>query len=267
MVLNSVDESRELKIESLGSAGGIGNGNFTTCFSVDDRLLLDGGTGVGRLSLEAMNRLELVLITHSHIDHISGLAMMLASLSVDRAAPLKIAAPKPVLDALKQHILNWVIWPDFSKIPNETTPIIEYLELNELEAYESCGYQILPIPVTHTVPSYAYRIEREGKSFCFFGDTGPTDRVWQVLNEQPVSDLFVELSYTQNMDALAAISGHYTTASIVEDLAKLARPVRIHLMHFKPGIESAIMDEFVQISQGIIHTYDLCADNPELVIE
>lgn len=256
-----------MKVESLGSAGGIGNGNFTTCFSVDDRLLLDGGTGVGRLSLTAMNRLELVLITHSHIDHISGLAMMLASLSVDRASPLKIAAPKPVLDALKQHILNWVIWPDFSKIPNETSPIIEYLELNELETYEFCGYQILPVPVTHTVPSYAYRIEREGRSFCFFGDTGPTESVWQVLNERPVSDLFVELSYTQEMDALATISGHYTTATLIGDLAKLTLPVRVHLMHLKPGIEGAIMEEFAKGSEGTLHSYALCADNPKLIVE
>ena len=128
-----------MKVRNLGCSGGLAEGLFTTSFLLDERTLLDGGTGVGRLSLAQMNQIETVLLTHAHMDHIAGVAMMLASLSEHRDKPLVLAAPKEVLEAVKAHILNWVIWPDFSKIPNEQTPVLEYLELEPLQTLDLIG--------------------------------------------------------------------------------------------------------------------------------
>jgi cAMP phosphodiesterase len=205
-----------------------------------------------------MNSIETVLLTHAHMDHVAGVAMMLASLSEHRDKPLVLAAPKEVVEAVKTHLLNWVIWPDFSKIPNEESPILEYLELAPLQTVGLNGYQVTPIPLSHTVPSFAYRITREVSAFCFFGDTGPTDLVWQVLNQQPVSDIFIELSYSRDSSELAAISKHYTSDTLAVDLTKLEAPTKVHIMHLKPGAEDHIMTEFFAHSDALPHSFDLC---------
>ncbi|NRP10818.1 MULTISPECIES: MBL fold metallo-hydrolase [unclassified Marinobacterium] len=247
-----------MKVRNLGCSGGLAEGLFTTSFLLDERTLLDGGTGVGRLSLAQMNQIETVLLTHAHMDHIAGVAMMLASLSEHRKKPVILAAPKEVLEAVKAHILNWVIWPDFSKIPNEQTPVLEYLELEPFQTLELNGYQVMPIPLSHTVPSYAYRISRGEGAFCFFGDTGPTELVWQALNQQPVSDIFIELSYRNDSAELAGISKHYTSVTLAEDLAKLDEPSKVHIMHLKPGVEDQIIAEFSECSKSLHHCFDLC---------
>ncbi|KAL4871277.1 cAMP phosphodiesterases class-II-domain-containing protein [Aspergillus spectabilis] len=54
-----------------------------------------------------------VLITHSHLDHISGLAINTPVLEAGHA-PKTIAALPPVVDALKTHVFNSVIWPNLS---------------------------------------------------------------------------------------------------------------------------------------------------------
>lgn len=255
-----------MKVQNLGCSGGLAEGLFTTSFLLDEHTLLDGGTGVGRLSLAQMNQIETVLLTHAHMDHIAGVAMMLASLSEHPDKPLILAAPKEVLEAVKTHILNWVIWPDFSKIPNEQTPIIEYLELVPMQAVEVNGYQVMPIPLTHTVPSYAYRISKGECAFCFFGDTGPTELVWQTLNQQSVSDIFIELSYSHESDELAAISKHYTSDTLAEDLGKLEEPSKVHIMHLKPGAEAQIIAEFSERSKSLPHRFDLCSETETFTI-
>ncbi|NRP59274.1 3',5'-cyclic-nucleotide phosphodiesterase [Marinobacterium sp. xm-d-564] len=249
-----------MKVRNLGCSGGLAEGLFTTSFLLDERTLLDGGTGVGLLSLAQMNQIETVLLTHAHMDHIAGVAMMLASLSEHRHKPIILAAPKEVLEAVKAHILNWVIWPDFSKIPNEQTPVLEYLELEPLQRLELNGYQVMPIPLSHTVPSFAYRISKGEGAFCFFGDTGPTELVWQTLNQQPVSDIFIELSYRNDSAELAGISKHYTSVTLAEDLAKLDEPSKVHIMHLKPGVEDQIIAEFSDQSKSLPHSFDLCQE-------
>jgi cAMP phosphodiesterase len=248
-----------VNVQNLGCSGGLAEGLFTTSFLLDEHTLLDGGTGVGRLSLAQMNQIETVLLTHAHLDHVAGVAMMLASLSEHRDKPLILAAPSEVLEAVKTHLLNWVVWPDFSKIPSEDSPILEYLELAPLQTVELDGYQVTPIPLSHTVPSYAYRISKKDEgAFCFFGDTGPTDLVWQVLNQQPVSDIFIELSYSRDSAELAAISRHYTSDTLADDLAKLEAPAKVHVMHLKPGSEDQIIAEFYARSSALPHSFDLC---------
>lgn len=255
-----------MKVQNLGCSGGLAEGLFTTSFLLDEHTLLDGGTGVGRLSLAQMNQIETVLLSHAHMDHIAGVAMMLASLSEHRDKPLILAAPKEVLEALKTHILNWVIWPDFSKIPNEQTPILEYLELVPMQVVEVNGYQVMPIPLSHTVPSYAYRISKGECAFCFFGDTGPTELVWQTLNQQPVSDIFIELSYSHESNELAAISKHYTSDTLAEDLGKLEEPSKVHIMHLKPGAEAQIIAEFSERAKSLPHRFDLCSETESFTI-
>jgi cAMP phosphodiesterase len=92
-----------LKIFVLGCGGSRGRNSRPTAFLVNPK---------------DCARVDNILITHSHIDHIGDLPF-LAELTFDlRAAPVNVYGIKETIDSISSHILNGHIWPNFSKIPN-----------------------------------------------------------------------------------------------------------------------------------------------------
>ena len=59
------------------------------------------------------NLISTYLITHPHLDHISGFAINTASFQ-HTSRPKRIAALPSTIDAIKTHIFNDVIWPNMS---------------------------------------------------------------------------------------------------------------------------------------------------------
>ena len=232
-----------MELRVLGASGGVTKEGATTAFLLDQRVLLDGGTGVGSLDLTEMEQIEALLLTHAHLDHIAGAALMLASVIDRRTAPLTIYAPIEVLDTLKAHIFNWQVWPDFSVLPSDDRAVLQYQPISPAEVFELNGLSVEAVPLSHTVPSFAYLIEREGKAFCFCGDTGPTEKLWQRINERgDIEQLFIELSYPADEAEIAKVSGHYDLASLAQDLRKLEQPLTVQLMHAKPGYEQQLIE-------------------------
>lgn len=228
----------------LGASGGITQAGATTAFLLDEHILLDGGTGVGSLSLEQMQRVEALLLTHAHLDHIAGAALMLASVIDRRTTPLTIYAPADVLATLQQHIFNWQVWPDFAVLPSEAQPVLKYEEVSAGGSFRLGQLNVEVVPLSHTVPSYAYIVsDPQGKTFCFCGDTGPTQALWQRINERSdVQRLFIELSYPAEEAHIAKLSGHYDLGSLVQDLNTLKQPLELYLMHAKPGFELQLVE-------------------------
>lgn len=68
------------------------------------------------------------LITHPHLDHISGLVVNTAALPGTR--PKRIAALPSTIHAFKQHIFNNVIWPNLSD-ENDGAGLVTYMRLVE----------------------------------------------------------------------------------------------------------------------------------------
>lgn len=70
-----------MKVRVLGCSGAIAQGCRTTSFLIEGRVLIDAGTGVGDLTLEEMRQIDHVLLTHSHLDHVAALPLMLDAVS------------------------------------------------------------------------------------------------------------------------------------------------------------------------------------------
>jgi len=45
---------------------------------------------------------------------------------MDEDKPITLHATAETLNILKQHIFNWLIWPDFSVIPTSDKPFMVY---------------------------------------------------------------------------------------------------------------------------------------------
>ena len=92
-----------MKIKILGCSGGIGSGRHTTCLMVDDDILIDAGSGITTLSLEQLEAVEHVFITHAHLDHVLGLPLLLDSVGDRRSRPVKVHALPEVLEVVRKH--------------------------------------------------------------------------------------------------------------------------------------------------------------------
>src|SRR5213594_3280772 len=119
-----------MRIEVLGAHGGEMPGYRATAFRLDGRLALDAGGLAATLSIEELCRLEHVLITHPHLDHIKDLAFISDLICGRRKDPLRVHAAPGVVAALRTHFFNDIVWPDFTAIPTRSAPIIRLASLN-----------------------------------------------------------------------------------------------------------------------------------------
>ncbi|RYF65884.1 MAG: MBL fold metallo-hydrolase, partial [Comamonadaceae bacterium] len=81
-----------MQVRVLGCSGAIAKGCRTTSFLVDGDLLVDAGTGVGELTLDEMSAIDDVVLTHSHLDHIASLPLLLDAVAARRTTPLRVHA-------------------------------------------------------------------------------------------------------------------------------------------------------------------------------
>jgi ribonuclease BN (tRNA processing enzyme) len=240
-----------MKVRMLGCSGGIGAGLRTTSILVDDDILIDTGTGVGELTLKELRAVRHVFMTHSHLDHSGGLPLLIDTIFEVLSDPLTVYGRSETVEALKNHIFNWVLWPDFSVLPNAAKPCMRY-DVMALGSTRTVGARTVRIvEVNHTVPGAGYIIESGGKVFAFSGDTAANDAFWTALNALPRVDvLVVETAFANANEELAWLSRHYCPKTLAIDLAKLKHDPQIWITHLKPGAEDAIFHEIEQAIPG-----------------
>ena len=233
-----------MQLRVLGCSGGIGQGLRTTSLLLDDDILIDAGSGVGDLSLDEMARIRHVFLTHSHLDHIAFIPLLIDSIFDRCETPLTIHGQAETLQALQQHIFNWVIWPDFHKLPTPQRPVMQYQVMKPGLAVTLAGRSLDMIPVVHAVPAVGYRIACPGGVIAFSGDTSTNDSFWSGLNAHERLDvLIVETAFANDDHAISRLAKHYCPTLLAEDIKKLRHRPRIYITHNKPGEEDVIIAE------------------------
>ena len=233
-----------MELRVLGCSGGIGGTRRTTSFLLDDTILIDAGSGVGDLSLDELARIRHIFLTHSHLDHLLSIPLLIDSVFDRLQQPLLIHAQPHTLQALREHIFNWIIWPDFTSLPSKELPVMVLQEMRPGERLVVGDCHISMIPVNHIVPTVAYAVEYPGGIFAFSGDTTTNDTLWQGLNTLPRLDqLIVEVAFSSAELPMCELSRHYCPQLLAEDLRKLHHQPQIYLSHAKPGEEARIFEE------------------------
>lgn len=233
-----------MKLRVLGCSGGIGAGLRTTSLKVDHDIMIDAGSGLGDLSLEELSHIKHIFLTHSHLDHIAFIPFLVDSIFERIQESVVIHAQAETIQALKAHIFNWVIWPDFSELPSKQKPVLRFQEMSPGDVVSLEGRQVEMIQVNHVVPAVGYRVQDANGSFAFTGDTHTNDSFWDALNKHHSLDLLIsEVSFTNRQSQLANIAKHYCPATLGADLAKLRHRPDIYLTHLKPGEEVSILAE------------------------
>ncbi len=243
-----------MQIRVLGCSGSIAAGSRTTSFLLDDNVLVDAGTGVGDLSLEEMVAIDHILVTHSHLDHVLSIGLLADSVTRRRHAaqrpPVLVHALPSTIAALRLHIFNGVIWPDFTRLPEVAHPVLQFKAVEVGQVLQVGDHAVEVLPASHTVPAVGYAVLGAQGAWVFTGDTGPNPALWQRLASMRVAMLVIETAFPDDERALAEISRHLCPAQLQAELAFLKAPADVYITHIKPGEMEAVMGEVQRLQTG-----------------
>lgn len=240
-----------MKVRVLGCSGAIAKDCRTTSFLVDQDVLIDAGTGVGDLTLEEMARVKHVLLTHSHLDHVAALPLMIDTVASTLTEPVTVHALPGTIAALKAHVFNNVIWPDFSRIPSAEKPFITFHEIHAGQILDINGKHIEVLPAVHTVPACGYAVTAGNGCWVFTGDTERNPAFWRRINQMNVAALVIETAFSNREKDLAKRSLHLSPLALAEELDCIDKNRRfpIYITHTKPAETELIMTEIQKFDQ------------------
>jgi ribonuclease BN (tRNA processing enzyme) len=235
-------------VQVLGCSGSIAAGCRTTSFLLDDNVLIDAGTGVGDMPLDALARIEHIVLSHSHLDHILSIGLLADTVMRERRnaprGPIQVHALPETLAALRTHIFNGVIWPDFTRLPSAEHPMLALVPIAVGDVLELGGKRIEVLNASHTVPAVGFAVDGGTAGWWVYtGDTGPNPALWERLARMRVAHLVIETAFSDDERQLARISRHLCPAALGHELQHLAGSVDVHITHIKPGERAAVMAE------------------------
>jgi ribonuclease BN (tRNA processing enzyme) len=238
-----------MKMRVLGAFGGEGFGQRPSAFLVDERVLVDAGNVTGVLGVPEQLEIEHALVSHSHLDHVAGLAYLTETLACCGASrPVTIVSLEPVVDAIRTAIFNNVVWPDFSRIPDPARAVIRYRNLAEGAEQRVGNLWVTPVAVNHTVPAAGFILHDGETGFIYSGDTGPTDELWRTARGlRGLRAVVLECAFPNRLQELAGAAKHMTPDLIREELDKLPPDVPVWIYHVKPQFYEETAEDLARI--------------------
>lgn len=244
-----------MHIKVLGCSGGAVAGAQTTSFLLDDTTLIDAGTGVLDLSLEAQYSIQQIFITHTHFDHIVGLPFLIENVvhyrQHNNLPPIQLYASQAALEDIKKHVLNGRMWPNFTRLPSSQNPVIECvpLEVGARIALDK-DTAIEAISAVHSVPTQGYAVHYQNNTWIYTGDTAHNPALWEYINHLPQQGkrlrwLLTETTFVNDDQVLADLSGHCTVNNVAKDIREhlVHGEFELHVMHLKPHAREQVLQE------------------------
>ncbi len=247
-----------MKLKVLGCHGGELPDCRSTCFLVDDTLALDAGALTSTLALDELTRVDDILLTHSHFDHVKDLPLLTDVIVGRRKKPVTLHSHTHCIETLKKHMFNDVLWPDFTGIPTQKKPTLKLRSFKAGATVKIGKYTVKSVLVTHPVASCGYVISDGKTSLAVSGDTGPTVKLWKLLNQQQgLKVLLLETSFPDELQDLADISGHLTPRTLAGELKKFdQRDCQVMLYHLKPPFVDQLKQEVAHLPVRVLELND-----------
>lgn len=244
-----------MKIEVLGCHGSETPTTKTVGFLINDQMLLEAGTASSVLSMERQKKIESVVISHMHLDHIKSLPFLAENRFGETEASLTVYGIAEVIQGLRTHCFNDTVWPDITKITNGKIPLLQFQTLIPGESTQIGEVKLLPIVADHSVPSVGLLLSQQDRSLLYTGDTAPTGEIWEVAAKTPdLSALMIEASFPDRLHKIANISYHMTPSMLASALQKIGRPeVPVYVFHMKPQHERIILKELNSLLGERVH--------------
>ncbi len=235
-----------MKVKVLGCSGSETMGHMPPGFLVNDVMMLDAGTITAALSTDAQSRITDVLISHTHLDHIKSLLFLADNIVGRIRKPVNIRTTPKVIDAIRKHLMNGIIWPDFTKIPTSRNPIFAYKPMQVGRPVKIGGLTVKAIPMKHPIPTVGFLVGDGKASILYSADTGPNEGLWnEAAKAMNLKAIIVDTSFPNSFERIADASGHFTPTRLHNDLAKASLDDRVplYIYHMKPIHHKKVIDE------------------------
>lgn len=210
-----------MKLTIVGSGDAFGSGGrLQTCYHVEaerETFLIDCGAtaliGMQQLGLDP-DRVATIFVSHLHGDHFAGLVWFLlhAHYVTQRTAPLTITGPVGI--EARFTTAAEALFPGSTKTERRFT--MRFLEYAERVPLDVGRVRVTPYEVSHPsgAPPYALRLECEGKTLAFSGDT---EWVESLVPAATGAELFIAECFAFD----AKVGYHMTWRGIEANLERL----------------------------------------------
>ncbi|PKB16808.1 MBL fold metallo-hydrolase [Flavobacterium sp. 5] len=265
-----IAQKKVFEVVPLGVKGGIDETNLSAYLvapkNTTDYICLDAGTINAGIEKAIANNVFTVssnevlrkyikgyLISHAHLDHVSGLII-----NSPADSSKTVYATKTCMEMMKDHYFNGETWANFgdsgvgfqiNKYHFQTLPFGEETKLT------NTSMTVKAFPLSHGNPfeSTAFLIKNEENAVLYLGDTGPDEIeksndlriLWQavapLIKEKQLRGIFIEVSFP-NEQPDNALYGHLTPNHLMKELSKLEefagkgslQDLKIIITHRKP---------------------------------
>ena len=235
---------------SFDSSGGASLAQRLTCFVIDDRVTIDGGSIGIALSDAQQRSVRDVIVTHPHMDHIASLPIFVDDLFGELREPVRIHATNEVIELLKADVFNDVVYPKFDLLKNAHGHVMEYVPFEPRREFRVAHLTCTAISVNHIGPTIGLLVSDGVTTVAFSSDTAETEEFWSVVNQaKTLHALFIEASFPDSMEGLAKASKHLTPSSLRSELRKLNHNgMDILAVHVKPAYREKVIAELNQLN-------------------
>lgn len=205
-----------MKIKILGAHNLESSSDRLVSLLVDDILAIDAGSITSGLSMDEQKRIQSILLSHHHFDHIRDIATF--GLSNLLWGTKKLYATQGVHDVLAAHLINGVLFPKLTQVQSPEGPSLKPFIIEPYKQEIIDGYRVLAVPVKHGVPTVGFEVaSNDGKVFFYSSDTthGLAD-CWKHISPQL---LIMETTLPDRAQSSAIEFGHLTPALLKKELA------------------------------------------------
>lgn len=262
-------QPKSFKIVPLGVLGGGDESNLSAYMIApagsNNYICMDAGTLRYGIAQAVKNRVfnipaEQVLkqnikgyfISHSHLDHLSGLIIN----SPDDSAKNIYALPD-CINTFKTHYFTWTSWANFAN-EGEAPQLKKYtyqpLTPGQSTTVANTGLQVTAYPLSHSnLTSTAFLVKSGNNYILYLGDTGPDEieksqnlhHLWQaiapLIKSRQLKAIMIETSFP-NEQPDKTLFGHFTPKWLMHEfneLGKLTGPaalknLNVVITHLKP---------------------------------
>lgn len=233
-----------MKLQVLGCYGGSAQEKLPATFLCNGTVAFDTGALTHVLPVEQQIRITDIFLTHSHFDHLATLPFLLDNIFSVAAKPVVVRGPTETIGCLRDHLFNGVLWPDFTKISNGTTAVVEMLPMSAGDTVQAGGLTITAFAMEHTVPCHGYLIQSARSSVILCGDTCSTECLESIIPlSRNLKAVLLEASFPKDEDKTALLSRHLSTAGFAREAARVPKEVTILVTHRKPEFADTIAAE------------------------
>ena len=217
---------------------------FVTSCLINRAVAIDAGCVGFYGSPQEQEAIRHVFLTHSHADHTASLPMFVENTWSSSGTCPRIYGSRETLDSLQRHVFNDTIWPDLVALSKKMHPFLSLCPLQAEVPVEADGLKITPVRVNHLVPTFGYVVSDADGAVIIGGDSGPTDRLWEVAHQTDgLWAVFLEASFPNSMKSLAEAARHLTPEMFRREVEKMPSGVRVVAVHIKVRYREQVIRE------------------------